>query len=102
MKTLNSNQRRRRLQLHVCPLQLEVVERLIGRYTAKGEIVFDPFAGLFTVPERAVRMGRIGYGVELNENYFRDGLGYLKLAEEEFMAPTLFDYLEINETEAAV
>lgn len=58
-----------------------------------GEVVFDPFAGLFTVPVTAVKMGRKGYGIELNSDYFRDGVGYLKAAEAEICMPTLFDFL---------
>lgn len=38
-------------------------------------------------------MGRKGYGIELNSDYFRDGLGYLKMAEAEASAPTLFDFI---------
>jgi len=41
----------------------------------------------------AVKMGRYGIGVELNSDYFRDGAGYLKMAEQEATAPTLFDFL---------
>lgn len=94
MRTLNANQRRKDLQMHVCPLQIDIVERLINRYSNEGDIVFDPFAGLFTVPERAIRMGRKGFGIELNCDYFRDGLGYLKAAELDAAMPTLFDFLE--------
>lgn len=94
MRTLNTTQNQRRQQLHVCPLQIDIVERLIRRYSNPGDTVFDPFAGLFTVPERAVRMGCKGYGIELNTDYFRDGVGYLKAAELEVDAPTLFDLLE--------
>mgnify|MGYP002798447089 FL=1 len=91
MRTLNANQRSKRLQLHVCPLQLDIVERVIARYSNPGEIVFDPFAGLFTVPYMAVKMGRYGLGTELNLDYFRDGVEYLREAELEQDAPTLFD-----------
>ena len=80
--------------MHVCPLQLDIVERLINRYSSEGEVVFDPFAGLFTVPKMAVDMGRIGIGIELNLDYFRDGVGYLETAEAKIDAPTLFDFLE--------
>jgi len=93
MRTLNSEQSRKRLQMHVCPLQLDIVERIINRYTNLGEVVFDPFAGLFTVPYMAVKLGRYGLGVELNPDYFRDGIGYLREAEEQIEAPTLFDFL---------
>ena len=94
MKTLNSTQARRKLQMHVCPLQIDIVERIINRYSNKGELVYDPFGGLMTVPMTAVKMGRRGYGCELNTDYFRDGVGYLKAAENEIGAPTLFDILE--------
>ena len=49
-----------------------------------------------TVPMTAVKMKRRGYGIELNEDYFRDGVGYLQQAEEERGIPTLFDYLGID------
>lgn len=94
MRTLNTNQSRRRQNLHVCPLQLDIVERIINRYSNEGELVFDPFGGLMTVPYMAVKMNRRGYGVELNPDYFRDGVGYLKSAEEQLETPTLFDFLE--------
>ena len=92
MKTLNSTQSRRKQTLHVCPLQIDIVERIINRYSNKGDVVFDPFAGLFTVPYIAVKMGRYGIGTELNEDYFRDGLGYMKLADiNQTKVPRLFD-----------
>lgn len=94
MRTLNTTQSRRRQQMHVCPLQIDVVERLIERYSSKGELVYDPFGGLMTVPVTAVKMGRLGYGVELNPDYFRDGVGYLQEAEAEASTPTLFDFME--------
>lgn len=96
MKTLNTQQSRRRKQMHVCPLQIDIVERIINRYSNKGDLVLDPFGGLMTVPMTAVKMKRRGYGIELNEDYFRDGVGYLQQAEEERETPTLFDYLGID------
>lgn len=94
MRTLNSEQVRNGRQMHVCPLQLDIVDRLINRYSAQGETVFDPFGGLMTVPVEAVRLGREGIGTELNADYFRDGLGYLREADAERDVPTLFDLLE--------
>jgi hypothetical protein len=96
MRTLNGNQAKRNLQLHVCCLQLDIIERIINRYSNPGEVVFDPFAGLFSVPYLAVKMGRKGYGIELNSDYFRDGLGYMRMAEQEASAPTLFDFMEAS------
>ena len=93
MRTLNTTQSRRRAQMHVCPLQLDIVERIINRYSNKGDLVLDPFGGLMTVPMMAVKMGREGYGIELSPDYFRDGVGYLQAADEEREMPTLFDFI---------
>lgn len=93
MRTLNTSQSRKRKAMHVCPLQLDTVERLINRYSNKGDVVLDPFGGLMTVPMMAVKMGRYGIGIELNPDYFRDGLGYLKQEELIRDEPTLFDFV---------
>lgn len=94
MRTLNTTQSRRRAQMHVCPLQLDIVERIINRYSNEGDTVYDPFGGLMTVPMTAVKMHRYGKGCELNPDYFRDGAGYLQAAENEVDEPTLFDFME--------
>jgi DNA modification methylase len=74
-------------------LQLDIVERLIERYSNRGELVFDPFGGIGTVPYCAVRMGRKGMSTELNYDYWRDSLTYLREAEVEKTSPTLFDFI---------
>ena len=94
MKTLNTTQSQRRKQLHVCPLQLDIVERVINRYSNPGDVVFDPFSGIATVPMMAVRMKRKGYGCELNAGYFADGVAYLQAEETGMEQPSLFDMLE--------
>lgn len=100
MRTLNSEQKRRDLQMHVCPLQLDIVERLIDRYSNVGDVVLDPFGGIGTVPMTAIKKQRYGMAIELNLDYFRDGVGYCKTAEDSIDEPTLFDYLEnIKENE---
>ncbi|NWO21349.1 DNA methylase N-4 [Oribacterium sp. oral taxon 102] len=99
MRTLNTDQSRRRKQMHVCPLQLDIVERIINRYSNKGDIVLDPFSGIGTVPMTAIKMGRYGYGIELSSDYYRDGLGYMQAAENEVDSPTLFDFLEVQNEE---
>ncbi|MGN0715445.1 MAG: DNA methyltransferase, partial [Anaerovoracaceae bacterium] len=43
MRTLNTTQSRRRQTMHVCPLQLDIVDRLINRYSNPGDLVMDPF-----------------------------------------------------------
>ena len=96
MRTLNTTQSQRCKNLHVCPLQLDIVERIINRYSNEGDFVLDPFGGLMTVPYTAVKMNRRGYGIELNADYFRDGVGYLKSAEEQYDTPTLFDFISVG------
>jgi hypothetical protein len=100
MRTLNSEQAKGRRQLHVCPLQIDIVERLINRYSNPGETVYDPFGGLMTVPVTAVKMGRYGIGCELNADYFRDGVGYLEQADRAGDTFTMFDLMEETEPES--
>lgn len=94
MLTLNGAQKSKNLQMHVCPLQFDIVDRLIRRYTNEGDLVFDPFGGLGTVPYRALHLGRRGRAVELNTGYFMDGLKYLEAKEREINMPSLFDVLD--------
>lgn len=101
MRTLNTDQRLKKRELHICPLQLDVVERVITRWSNPGDLILDPFGGLMTVPYMAVKMDRRGVGIELNSDYFRDGLGYLQEAEAERDAPTLFDLIGGQNHESA-
>lgn len=94
MLTLNGQQTQRGLQNHVCPLQFDIVDRLITRYSNPGELVYDPFCGLGTVPYRALKLGRRGQGSELNAGYFFDSVQYLKAMEREVSMPSLFDAME--------
>ena len=82
MRTLNTTQSQRRKENHVCPLQLDIVDRLINRYSNQGDLVLDPFGGLGTVALEAIKAGRRGYTIELNNDYFRDAVGYLKEFDE--------------------
>lgn len=94
MLTLNGSQSRKGLALHVCPLQTQIVDRLITRYSNKNEWVYDPFGGLGTVPLMAVKLGRKGRSSELNPNYFLDSVKYLQAAEVNHKTPSLFDFIE--------
>ncbi|UKJ74537.1 DNA methyltransferase [Azospirillum brasilense] len=98
MLTLNGEQSKRGLEMHVCPLQFDIVDRLIERYSNPGDEVFDPFGGLMTVPYRALRLKRRGRASELHTGYFLDGVKYLQAMEREVSMPSLFDLME---TEAA-
>lgn len=56
--------------------------------------MFDPFGGLFTVPYRALKLGRQGRAAELSTAYFMDGVKYLQAAEREMAMPDLFATME--------
>jgi hypothetical protein len=94
MRTLNMLQERKGAQQHLCPLQFDIVERLINQFSMPGDTVFDPFGGLMTVPYCAVKLGRRGEAVELNPAYFADGAFYVEAAAREASVPTLFDLIE--------
>jgi DNA modification methylase len=91
MRTLNGAQSAAGREGHLCPLQLDIVDRAIVQHSMPGEVVFDPFAGLGTVPMCAVKLKRRGLGVELNPRYFADAVNYCRAAEREASVPTLFD-----------
>lgn len=55
---------------HICPLQLDTIERLIHLYTNKGDTVFTPFMGIGSEVFQAVKMDRKGIGFELKESYY--------------------------------
>lgn len=94
MLTLNGDQSKRNVEKHICPLQFDIIDRLIERYSNKDDLVYDPFCGLGSTPYRAILKGRRGGGSELNPTYFMDQVHYLKSAEREFSMPSLFDILE--------
>lgn len=91
MRTLNGAQAAAGREMHLCPLQFDIVDRLVTQFSMPGETVFDPFAGLGTVPLCAAKLRRRGIGVELNAAYFRDSVLFLQAMERELSVPTLFD-----------
>lgn len=96
MRTLNMLQERKGLQMHLCPLQFDIVDRLIVQFSMEGETVFDPFGGLMTVPYCAIKLKRKGVGIELNPDYFRDGTAYCEAAAREMAMPSLFDAINAD------
>ena len=100
MRTLNADQSAKGKEMHLCPLQFDIVDRLITQFSMKDEEVYDPFAGLGTVPMRAVKLGRRGRGSELNSSYWQDSIVYCRAAELELATPSLFDVLEPQEEAA--
>ena len=70
-KTLNKLPARDNKDLkHMCPLQLDVIERCIHLWSKQGDLVFSPFTGIGSEGYMAVKMGRRFVGTELKPSYF--------------------------------
>jgi DNA modification methylase len=91
MLTLNGAQAAKGKEMHLCPMQFDLADRVIEQFSMPGETVLDPFGGLMTVPYRAILKKRVGVGFELNPAYFIDGANYCRAAAEEMAMPSLFD-----------
>lgn len=105
MKTLNSKQVTNKTEKHICPLQLDIIKRIIERFSNVGEVVADPFGGISSTGFQAVEMKRKAFLCELKTEYWQDGQKHLKAAEAGLSALTLFDlfdYQPIPEYESAV
>ena len=75
---------------HICPLQLDTIERLIHLYSNKGDTVLTPFMGIGSEVFQAVKMGRKGIGIELKESYFEIAKRNCASAVEEKSQMTMF------------
>lgn len=75
---------------HLCPLQLPVIERAVRLWSAPGEVVLSPFAGIGSEGVGALRHGRRFVGVELKPAYYRVAARNLKRAESDASAEMLF------------
>lgn len=74
---------------HICPLQLDLIERAIRLMSNPGDVVLDPFAGIGSVPYKAVEMGRKAVGFELKESYFKWMCRHVEQAEHHEVPLTL-------------
>lgn len=75
---------------HICPLQLPVIERIVGLYSNECDVVFTPFLGIGSEVYQAVKMGRKGIGIELKTSYFDCAVENIKNAEIEKAQLSLF------------
>lgn len=66
---------------HLCPLQLDLIERCIRLWTNPRETVYSPFMGIGSEIFTAVRHGRRGIGTELKPSYFKQAMKYIAEAE---------------------
>lgn len=76
---------------HICPLQLEVIHRLVNLWSNEGEVIFTPFLGIGSEVYEAVKNGRKGIGCELKDSYFDVAVKNVKKAIQVKNQKTLFD-----------
>lgn len=76
---------------HICPLQLDVIERSLELWTNPGDAVFDPFAGIGSTGVVSIEMGRQFVGSELKDAYYHQAIGFMETAITQKMQPRLFD-----------
>lgn len=65
---------------HVCPLHLDLIERLVVMYSNKGEVVLTPFGGVGSETYMAVKLNRKGIGIELKQSYFKQNIKNTEMA----------------------
>lgn len=79
---------------HICPLQLDLIERCVRLWSNPGDLVLSPFAGIGSEGYVALQQGRRFVGVELKPSYWQTAAENLRRAEAESSAPSLFDEVE--------
>ena len=80
---------------HICPLQLDVIERAIKLWSNPGDTVLSPFGGIGSEGYIAIKDGRKFIGIELKKSYFDLACKNLNAAVEESHALTLFDMKQV-------
>lgn len=76
---------------HICPLQLDFIERVIRLWSNPDETVFSPFGGIGSEPYTAIKLGRKALAIELKPSYWKTAVANLRDMEMQMDAPTLFD-----------
>jgi hypothetical protein len=87
---------------HICPLQLQVIERGIELWTNPGDLVCDPFGGIGSTGVVAIRNGRRAFMCELKASYFKQMVANLRQAEKASVQPDLFSLIDEPETLEAI
>lgn len=85
---------------HLCPLQLDLIERAVTLWSNPGDTVLSPFMGIGSEGYGAVKLGRRYVGAELKESYYRQAVKYIGEAEAEIDALSLFTAID-SEYQAA-
>jgi hypothetical protein len=87
---------------HICPLQLDLIERVVRLWSNRGERVLTPFLGIGSEVYTAVKLGRYGIGCELKPSYWRAAVNNLQNLDNEMTLPKLFGEHAISDDSALI
>jgi DNA modification methylase len=82
---------------HICPLQLDVIERCVKLWSNEGDVVLTPFMGIGSEVYQSILMNRYGVGIELKRSYYNQAVKNCENAVNKPKQISLFD--ELNEEE---
>lgn len=90
--TLNgANAREDSDEKHICPLQLDTIDRAIRLWSNEGDTVLTPFLGIGSEVHEAIKLKRFGIGFELKDSYFNEAVKNCRKIEQEVSQKSLFD-----------
>lgn len=76
---------------HICPLQLDTIERAINLWSNEGDVVLTPFMGIGSEVYEAIKLKRFGIGFELKDSYFAEAVKNCRAMEFDTNQKSLFD-----------
>lgn len=76
---------------HICPLQLDLIERVVRLWSNRDELVVSPFLGIGSEAYTAVKHGRRAWGCELKPSYWQTAVDNLRALDYKMAQPTLMD-----------
>ncbi len=97
-RTLNERAAREHQdERHICPLQLDTIERCLNLWSNPGDVVFSPFAGIGSEGYVSLQLNRKFIGIELKEAYFNESCRNLRKAKSDLNQGTLFEEMDATE-----
>lgn len=94
--TLNRMFADKESEKHICPLQLDVIERCVKLYSKEDDTVFTPFMGIGSEVYQSVKMGRKAIGIELKKEYFLQAKKNMQTLDDESKQMTFEDYFNLK------
>lgn len=78
---------------HICPLQLDVIDRCLRMYSNEGDVIFTPFMGVGSEVYESVKMNRKAIGIELKREYYLQAVSNMQALDNDRNQMTIEDYL---------